>query len=41
MTVTILVAEDEPLMRERLLGMLALAWPDAQVIAAVDNGLYA
>ena len=39
MTVTILVAEDEPLMRERLLGMLALAWPEAQVVAAVDNGL--
>ncbi len=39
MTITILVAEDEPLMRERLLGMLALAWPDAQVVAAVDNGL--
>jgi DNA-binding LytR/AlgR family response regulator len=39
MTITILVAEDEPLMRERLLGMLALAWPEAQVVAAVDNGL--
>lgn len=39
MTITILVAEDEPLMRVRLLGMLALAWPDAQVVAAVDNGL--
>ncbi|QYF99961.1 MULTISPECIES: LytTR family DNA-binding domain-containing protein [Massilia] len=39
MNVTVLVAEDEPLMRERLLGMLATAWPEAQVVAAPENGI--
>ena len=39
MTVKILVAEDEPLMRERLLGMLATAWPEASVVAAPENGI--
>lgn len=39
MSTTVLVAEDEPLMRERLLGMLATAWPEAQVVAAPENGI--
>lgn len=39
MTVKILVAEDEPLMRERLLGLLATSWPEAQVVAAPENGI--
>lgn len=39
MSVTVLVAEDEPLMRERLLGMLATAWPEARVVAAPENGI--
>ena len=39
MSVTVLVAEDEPLMRERLLGMLATAWPEAQVVAVAENGI--
>ena len=39
MTATILVAEDEPLMRERLLGLLATAWPEATVVAVAENGL--
>lgn len=39
MSITVLVAEDEPLMRERLLGMLATAWPEAQVVAAPENGI--
>lgn len=39
MNATVLVAEDEPLMRERLLGMLATAWPEAQVVAAPENGI--
>jgi len=39
MTVKVLVAEDEPLMRERLLGMLATAWPEAQVVAVAENGI--
>ncbi|WP_313169664.1 LytR/AlgR family response regulator transcription factor [Massilia oculi] len=39
MSATVLVAEDEPLMRERLLGMLATAWPEAQVVAAPENGI--
>jgi DNA-binding LytR/AlgR family response regulator len=38
MTTKVLVAEDEPLMRERLLDMLALAWPEAQVVATAENG---
>lgn len=39
MTVNVLVAEDEPLMRERLLGMLQSAWPEAQVAAVAENGI--
>jgi DNA-binding LytR/AlgR family response regulator len=35
---TILVAEDEPLMRERLLELLADAWPEAQVVLVAENG---
>lgn len=35
---TILVAEDEPLMRERLLEGLAQAWPDARVCCVAENG---
>jgi DNA-binding LytR/AlgR family response regulator len=35
---TVLVAEDEPLMRERLLEMLAQAWPDARVVLVAENG---
>jgi DNA-binding LytR/AlgR family response regulator len=38
MNTTILVAEDEPLMRERLLEMLANAWPEARVVIAAENG---
>lgn len=39
MSITVLVAEDEPLMRERLLGMLAAACPEARVVAAPENGI--
>jgi DNA-binding LytR/AlgR family response regulator len=35
---TVLVAEDEPLMRERLLELLADAWPEARVVLVADNG---
>jgi DNA-binding LytR/AlgR family response regulator len=38
MTARVLVAEDEPLMRERLLELLALAWPEARVVLAAENG---
>lgn len=38
MKTKILVAEDEPLMRERLLAMLAEAWPDAEVVLVAENG---
>ncbi|HEY1042313.1 MAG TPA: LytTR family DNA-binding domain-containing protein [Telluria sp.] len=38
MTTTVLVAEDEPLMRERLLAMLEVAWPEAQVVLVTENG---
>jgi DNA-binding LytR/AlgR family response regulator len=35
---TVLVAEDEPLMRERLLDLLAIAWPEARVVLVAENG---
>ncbi|MFD2367050.1 LytR/AlgR family response regulator transcription factor [Pseudoduganella sp. GCM10020061] len=35
---TVLVAEDEPLMRERLLAMLEVSWPDARVVQVAENG---
>ncbi len=38
MNTTILVAEDEPLMRERLLDMLSSAWPEARVVMVAENG---
>ncbi|MET0855721.1 MAG: LytTR family DNA-binding domain-containing protein [Telluria sp.] len=34
----VLVAEDEPLMRERLLAMLETSWPEAQVVLVAENG---
>jgi DNA-binding LytR/AlgR family response regulator len=33
-----LIAEDEPLMRERLLGLLAQHWPALEVVAVCENG---
>ncbi len=38
MNPTVLIAEDEPLMRERLLDMLAQAWPEARVVLVAENG---
>jgi len=38
MSTKILIAEDEPLMRERLLDMLSDCWPDAQVVQVAENG---
>ncbi|MGZ8289605.1 MAG: LytR/AlgR family response regulator transcription factor [Telluria sp.] len=38
MKTKILVAEDEPLMRERLLAMLDVAWPEAEVVLVAENG---
>ncbi len=38
MNPTILIAEDEPLMRERLVEMLAAAWPDARIVKVAENG---
>jgi len=35
---TVLIAEDEPLMRERLVAMLAQAWPEARVVLVAENG---
>lgn len=37
-TPTILIAEDEALMRERLLAQLAQAWPQARIVAVTENG---
>ncbi|MES2325049.1 MAG: LytTR family DNA-binding domain-containing protein [Pseudomonadota bacterium] len=38
MSTNVLIAEDEPLMRERLLSMLATAWPEANVVQVAENG---
>lgn len=38
MKTRILIAEDEPLMRERLLDMLAEAWPDGEIVMVAENG---
>lgn len=35
---TALIADDEPLLREELVQMLALAWPDLDVVAQARNG---
>jgi DNA-binding LytR/AlgR family response regulator len=35
---SVLIAEDEPLMRERLLEMLAQSWPEARVVLVAENG---
>lgn len=35
---TVLIAEDEPLMRERLVGMLASCWPEARIVLEAENG---
>lgn len=36
--ITALVAEDEPLLREELIHMLNIAWPDLNIVACVRNG---
>ncbi len=38
MTTTALVAEDEPLLRERLVGLLGQVWPELRVVAQARNG---
>lgn len=40
-TPTALIADDEPLLREVLQGMLALQWPELRVVAQARNGLEA
>lgn len=35
---TALIAEDEPLLRERLVGQLGQVWPDLHVVAQARNG---
>ena len=35
---TVLIAEDEPLMRERLVGMIASCWPEARIVLEAENG---
>ena len=34
----VLIAEDEPLMRERLLAMLPSVWPEADIVMVAENG---
>ena len=36
---TALVADDEPLLREALVRMLATAWPELRVVAQARNGV--
>ena len=38
MNPTALIAEDEPLLRERLVALLAKLWPELQVVAQARNG---
>ena len=38
MNPTALIADDEPLLREALRGMLARAWPELEVVAEARNG---
>lgn len=38
MTVKIIIAEDEELMRERLCGQLQRLWPEAALVAVAENG---
>ncbi len=37
-TPTALIADDEPLLRERLVALLAAAWPTLQIVAQARNG---
>ncbi len=34
----ILIAEDEPLMRERLVAMLEASWPEGKIVLVAENG---
>ena len=34
----ILIAEDEPLMRERLVAMLEASWPEGRIVLVAENG---
>lgn len=38
MSTRVLLAEDEPLMRERLQSLLRASWPDAEVVMVAENG---
>lgn len=38
MTSRILIAEDEPLMRERLVAQLTRLWPQAEIVMLAENG---
>ena len=38
MTTRIMIAEDEPLMRERIEAMLQAAWPEVRLVLVADNG---
>lgn len=38
MNARILIADDEPLLRERLVRLLNKTWPDAEIVAQAENG---
>ncbi|KQQ96505.1 LytTR family DNA-binding domain-containing protein [Massilia sp. Leaf139] len=35
----VMIAEDEPLMRERLVALLGSAWPEAELVLVAENGV--
>jgi len=37
-TATALIADDEPLLRERLRGLLQRLWPELEIVAEARNG---
>lgn len=41
MTIRALIADDERLMREQLMGRLAQAWPELEIVAQAANGIEA
>jgi DNA-binding LytR/AlgR family response regulator len=41
MTIRALIADDERLMREQLIGRLAQAWPELEIVAEATNGIEA
>jgi DNA-binding LytR/AlgR family response regulator len=41
MNTSVVIAEDEPLLRRQLQELIAAAWPEARIVQAAENGLQA